>query len=155
MCYNAVTLKLPYLCSFYTQILLRTFAHARLTDLSLRNSRIGEEGARLIGSALSTVHAANKNLLSLNLAFNSIGDAGANHIAQVCRMEVCPSEGVRTVSNEVKTAYNEKLSFYYHPSLFLKGLRLNRSLLCLSLSYNQIGDDGAACLAEVHILYLC
>ncbi|XP_067217702.1 leucine-rich repeat-containing protein 71 [Chanodichthys erythropterus] len=57
-----------------------------LTDLSLRNSRIGEEGARLIGSALSTVHAANKNLLSLNLAFNSIGDAGANHIAQGLRL---------------------------------------------------------------------
>ncbi|XP_051728872.1 leucine-rich repeat-containing protein 71 [Ctenopharyngodon idella] len=57
-----------------------------LTDLSLRNNRIGEEGARLIGSALSTVHAANKNLLSLNLAFNSIGDAGANHIAQGLRL---------------------------------------------------------------------
>ncbi len=58
--------------------------HARLTDLSLRNNHIGEEGAHLIGSALSTVHSANKNLLSLNLAFNSIGDAGAIHIAQVC-----------------------------------------------------------------------
>lgn len=55
-----------------------------MTDLSLRNNHIGEEGARLIGSALSTVHSANKNLLSLNLAFNSIGDAGAIHIAQVC-----------------------------------------------------------------------
>ncbi|XP_016407118.1 leucine-rich repeat-containing protein 71 [Sinocyclocheilus rhinocerous] len=53
-----------------------------LTDLSLRNNHIGEEGARLIGSALSTVHSANKNLLSLNLAFNSIGDAGAIHISQ-------------------------------------------------------------------------
>ncbi|KAI2653046.1 Leucine-rich repeat-containing protein 71 [Labeo rohita] len=57
-----------------------------LTDLSLRNNHIGEEGARLIGSALSTVHSANKNLLSLNLAFNSFGDAGAIHIAQGLRL---------------------------------------------------------------------
>ncbi|XP_058608699.1 leucine-rich repeat-containing protein 71 isoform X2 [Onychostoma macrolepis] len=57
-----------------------------LTDLSLRNNHIGEEGARLIGSALSTLHSTNKNLLSLNLAFNSIGDAGAVHIAQGLRL---------------------------------------------------------------------
>uniref|UniRef100_A0A3Q1EJY0 Leucine rich repeat containing 71 n=1 Tax=Acanthochromis polyacanthus TaxID=80966 RepID=A0A3Q1EJY0_9TELE len=57
-----------------------------LTHLSLRNNRIGDEGARLIGSALSTSRSANKNLLSLNLAFNSIGDAGAAHIAQGLRL---------------------------------------------------------------------
>ncbi|XP_030267788.1 leucine-rich repeat-containing protein 71 isoform X3 [Sparus aurata] len=54
-----------------------------LTHLSLRNNQIGDEGARLIGSALSTLRSANKSLLSLNLAFNSIGDAGAEHIAQI------------------------------------------------------------------------
>ncbi|XP_051247104.1 leucine-rich repeat-containing protein 71 isoform X2 [Dicentrarchus labrax] len=57
-----------------------------LTHLSLRNNRIGDEGARLIGSALSTTKSTNKNLLSLNLAFNSIGDAGAIHIAQGLRL---------------------------------------------------------------------
>ncbi|XP_041665912.1 leucine-rich repeat-containing protein 71 [Cheilinus undulatus] len=57
-----------------------------LTHLSLRNNRIGDEGARLIGSALSTTRSANKNLLSLNLSFNSIGDAGAAHIAQGLRL---------------------------------------------------------------------
>ncbi|XP_055750763.1 leucine-rich repeat-containing protein 71 [Salvelinus fontinalis] len=57
-----------------------------LTHVSLRNNRIGEEGARLIGSALATAHAANNNLLSLNLAFNSIGDAGAAYIAQGLRL---------------------------------------------------------------------
>ncbi|XP_059898789.1 leucine-rich repeat-containing protein 71 isoform X2 [Gadus macrocephalus] len=56
-----------------------------LTHLSLRNNRIGEEGARLIGSALSTTTSANRNLVILNLAFNSIGDAGATHIAQGLR----------------------------------------------------------------------
>ncbi|XP_078123728.1 leucine-rich repeat-containing protein 71 isoform X4 [Sander vitreus] len=57
-----------------------------LTHLSLRNNRIGDEDARLIGLALSTTRSANKNLLSLNLAFNSIGDAGATHIAQGLRL---------------------------------------------------------------------
>ncbi|XP_036001183.1 leucine-rich repeat-containing protein 71 isoform X1 [Fundulus heteroclitus] len=59
---------------------------SNLTHLSLRNNRIGEEGARLIGSALSTTKSANKNLLSLNLAFNNVGDAGAAHIAQGLRL---------------------------------------------------------------------
>nr|XP_020441698.1 leucine-rich repeat-containing protein 71 isoform X2 [Monopterus albus] len=57
-----------------------------LTHVSLRNNRIGDEGARLVGSALSTPRSANKNLLSLNLAFNSIGDAGAAHIAHGLRL---------------------------------------------------------------------
>ncbi|XP_059206186.1 leucine-rich repeat-containing protein 71 isoform X2 [Centropristis striata] len=55
-----------------------------LTHLYLRNNRIGDEGCRLIGSALS--RAANKNLMSLNLSFNSICDAGATHIAQGLRL---------------------------------------------------------------------
>ncbi|XP_029976967.1 leucine-rich repeat-containing protein 71 [Salarias fasciatus] len=57
-----------------------------LAHLSLRNNRIGDEGARLIGSALSTATSTNKNLLSLSLAFNSIADEGASHIAQGLRL---------------------------------------------------------------------
>ncbi|XP_044027570.1 leucine-rich repeat-containing protein 71 isoform X2 [Siniperca chuatsi] len=57
-----------------------------LSHLSLRNNRIGDEDARVIGMALSTTRSANKNLISLNLAFNSIGDAGATHIAQGLRL---------------------------------------------------------------------
>nr|XP_043908035.1 leucine-rich repeat-containing protein 71 isoform X2 [Solea senegalensis] len=56
-----------------------------LTHLSLRNNRIGDDCARLIGSALSTTRSSNKNLMSLCLAFNRIGDAGAAHIAQGLR----------------------------------------------------------------------
>ncbi|XP_045914556.1 leucine-rich repeat-containing protein 71 isoform X9 [Micropterus dolomieu] len=59
---------------------------SNLTHLSLRNNRIGDEGARVIGTALSTTRSANKSLMSLNLAFNSIGDAGAAHIAQGLRL---------------------------------------------------------------------
>uniref|UniRef100_A0A668A8H2 Leucine rich repeat containing 71 n=1 Tax=Myripristis murdjan TaxID=586833 RepID=A0A668A8H2_9TELE len=57
-----------------------------LAQLSLRHNQMGDEGARLIGSALSTPTSANKNLMSLNLAFNSIGDAGAAYIAQGLRL---------------------------------------------------------------------
>ncbi|KAG7278194.1 hypothetical protein CRUP_002156 [Coryphaenoides rupestris] len=53
---------------------------------TVQNNCIGEEGARLIGSALSTTTSANRNLMCLNLAFNSIGDAGAAHIAQGLRL---------------------------------------------------------------------
>lgn len=54
-----------------------------LTHVSLRNNGIDDNGARLIGSALSTSKTSNRNLLSLSLAFNSIGDEGAAHIAKV------------------------------------------------------------------------
>lgn len=48
---------------------------------------MGDEGARLIGSALSTASSTNKKLLALNLSFNSIGDEGATHIAQVLHLD--------------------------------------------------------------------
>ncbi|XP_066529956.1 leucine-rich repeat-containing protein 71 isoform X2 [Hoplias malabaricus] len=57
-----------------------------IAHLSLRNNHIDEYGARLIGSALSTTYSANKNLLTLNMAFNSIGDRGAQFIAQGLRL---------------------------------------------------------------------
>ncbi|KAL4624844.1 leucine-rich repeat-containing protein 71 isoform X2 [Arapaima gigas] len=60
--------------------------NSTLAHLSLRNNHIGESGVRLIGAALSTPYKANKSLLSLNLTFNCIGDAGAKHIAQGLRL---------------------------------------------------------------------
>uniref|UniRef100_A0A3Q2YQR4 Leucine rich repeat containing 71 n=1 Tax=Hippocampus comes TaxID=109280 RepID=A0A3Q2YQR4_HIPCM len=56
-----------------------------LTHLNLRNNRIEDEGARLLGAALSTSTCANWNLTSLNLSFNHIGDVGAGHIAKGLR----------------------------------------------------------------------
>ncbi|XP_008330196.1 leucine-rich repeat-containing protein 71-like [Cynoglossus semilaevis] len=60
-------------------------ADSVLTHVSLRNNGIDDNGARLIGSALSTSKTSNRNLLSLSLAFNSIGDEGAAHIAKGLR----------------------------------------------------------------------
>uniref|UniRef100_A0A8C6WEJ0 Leucine-rich repeat-containing protein 71 n=1 Tax=Neogobius melanostomus TaxID=47308 RepID=A0A8C6WEJ0_9GOBI len=57
-----------------------------ITRLFLRSNEIGDEGARLIGSALSTAKTSNKNLQFLNLAFNCIGDAGAAYLAQGLRL---------------------------------------------------------------------
>lgn len=116
------------------------FLRSSITHLSLRNNRIGDEGARLIGSALSTTKSANKNLLSLNLAFNAIGDAGATHIAQV-----------QPRTDFVFPLYDPLMSVEVLTLFSSQGLRLNRALLCLSLSNNQIGDSGAAHLAAVCI----
>ncbi|XP_061615568.1 leucine-rich repeat-containing protein 71 isoform X3 [Phyllopteryx taeniolatus] len=56
-----------------------------LTHLNLRNNRIEDEGARLLGAGLSTSTSANWSLTSLNLSFNHIGDVGAGHIAKGLR----------------------------------------------------------------------
>ncbi|XP_061111996.1 leucine-rich repeat-containing protein 71 [Conger conger] len=76
---------------------------SKLVHLSLRNNRIGEEGAQLIGAALSTARGANKSLLSLNMAFNSIGDAGAQHIAKGLRLNrtlLCLSLGFNHIGDD-------------------------------------------------------
>ncbi|XP_045154293.1 leucine-rich repeat-containing protein 71 [Echinops telfairi] len=57
-----------------------------IAHLSLRNNNIDDHGAQLLGQALSTLHSCNKNLVSLNLGFNHIGDEGAGYIAQGLRL---------------------------------------------------------------------
>lgn len=54
--------------------------------MSLRNNSIDDRGAQLLGEALSTLHSCNRTLISLNLGFNRIGDAGAGHIADGLRL---------------------------------------------------------------------
>ncbi|XP_064204675.1 leucine-rich repeat-containing protein 71 isoform X3 [Anguilla rostrata] len=76
---------------------------SKLAHLSLRNNRIGEEGARLIGGALSTARGANKSLQSLNLTFNAIGDCGAQHIAKGLRLNrtlLCLSLGFNHIGDD-------------------------------------------------------
>uniref|UniRef100_H3AWB4 Leucine rich repeat containing 71 n=1 Tax=Latimeria chalumnae TaxID=7897 RepID=H3AWB4_LATCH len=57
-----------------------------LTHVSLRNNKIDDHGAKLIGNALSTLKTANKVLISLNLSYNHISDQGAGDIAQGLRL---------------------------------------------------------------------
>nr|XP_010952169.1 leucine-rich repeat-containing protein 71 [Camelus bactrianus] len=54
-----------------------------IAHLSLRNNNIDDYGAQLLGQALATLHSCNRTLMSLNLAFNHIGDEGAGYIADV------------------------------------------------------------------------
>ncbi|XP_032254152.1 leucine-rich repeat-containing protein 71 [Phoca vitulina] len=57
-----------------------------ISHLSLRNNNIDDHGAQLLGQALSTLHSGNRTLVSLNLGFNHIGDAGAGYIADGLRL---------------------------------------------------------------------
>ncbi|XP_021105040.1 leucine-rich repeat-containing protein 71 isoform X11 [Heterocephalus glaber] len=57
-----------------------------LAHLSLRNNNIDDHGAQLLGQALSTLHGSNRTLVTLNLAFNYIGDEGAGHLADGLRL---------------------------------------------------------------------
>ncbi|KAM6217193.1 leucine-rich repeat-containing protein 71 [Rhynchocyon petersi] len=57
-----------------------------IAHLSLRNNNIDDQGALLLGQALSTLHSCNKTLISLNLGFNHIGDEGAGYIADGLRL---------------------------------------------------------------------
>ncbi|KAI5758392.1 LRRC71 [Gulo gulo luscus] len=57
-----------------------------ISHLSLRNNEIDDRGAQLLGQALSTLHSCNRSLVSLNLGFNHIGDAGAGYIADGLRL---------------------------------------------------------------------
>uniref|UniRef100_A0A8C3WMD6 Leucine rich repeat containing 71 n=1 Tax=Catagonus wagneri TaxID=51154 RepID=A0A8C3WMD6_9CETA len=61
-------------------------ADSTIAHLSLRNNNIDDHGARLLGQALSTLHSCNRNLVSLNLGFNHIGDEGAGYIADGLRL---------------------------------------------------------------------
>lgn len=63
---------------------LSSLSWSRIAHLSLRNNNINDHGAQLLGQALSTLHGSNRTLVSLNLAFNDIGDKGAGHLADVC-----------------------------------------------------------------------
>jgi hypothetical protein len=53
-----------------------------IINLSLRHCRITERGAALIAQGLGTERRQNKKLQTLNLAYNSLGDNGAEYIAR-------------------------------------------------------------------------
>ncbi|XP_043819515.1 leucine-rich repeat-containing protein 71 isoform X2 [Dromiciops gliroides] len=57
-----------------------------ITHLSLRNNNIDDQGAQLLGQALSTLRTSNRTLVSLNLGYNHIGDKGAGYIAEGLRL---------------------------------------------------------------------
>lgn len=56
-----------------------------VANLVLRNNKIDDKGAKLIGQAISNLKLTHKSLVSLNLSFNHIGNDGAGSIAEVLR----------------------------------------------------------------------
>ncbi|XP_069796449.1 leucine-rich repeat-containing protein 71-like isoform X2 [Narcine bancroftii] len=65
---------------------LRQCTNLRIQNLTLRNNKIDDTGAKLIGEALSTPKQSNRTLLSLNLNFNHISDQGIGYIADGLRL---------------------------------------------------------------------
>jgi hypothetical protein len=61
---------------------LLTDDNSPIISLSLRHCRITERGAALIAQGLGTERRQNKKLQTLNLAYNSLGDNGAEYIAR-------------------------------------------------------------------------
>lgn len=59
------------------------FFFFRIQNLSLRHCGITNQGAVMIGRCLGSSKRGNKQLLSLNLSNNKIGDEGVLEIAQV------------------------------------------------------------------------
>ncbi|XP_015285039.1 PREDICTED: leucine-rich repeat-containing protein 71 [Gekko japonicus] len=57
-----------------------------LAHVSLRNNDIDDEAVALIGQALSSLRTANKTLVSINLSYNHITDAGAASLANGLRL---------------------------------------------------------------------
>ncbi|KAM6330907.1 leucine-rich repeat-containing protein 71 [Alca torda] len=57
-----------------------------LAHLSLRNSSVGDAGARRVGQSLAALGSSSRSLVSLVLSFNRISDLGAGYIAQGLRL---------------------------------------------------------------------
>ncbi|CAF4326358.1 unnamed protein product [Rotaria sp. Silwood2] len=68
--------------SFEHYDVLLTDENSPIINLSLRHCQITERGAFFIAQGLGTERRQNKKIQTLNLAYNSLGDDGAEHIAR-------------------------------------------------------------------------
>lgn len=131
-----------------------------LAHLSLRNNCMDDQAVLLIGQSLSSLRSSNKNLVSINLSYNHITDVGATHLANVRLLAKGSWALLGWLAFPMRTGCGKgasrlgmgggcQLSPASGAPPSVQGLRLNRSLLSLSLAHNQIGDEGAMKLAEV------
>ncbi|XP_032089764.1 leucine-rich repeat-containing protein 71 isoform X2 [Thamnophis elegans] len=120
-----------------------------LAHLSLRNNCMDDQAVLLIGQALSSLRSSNKNLVSINLSYNHITDVGATHLANVRPLGTVSRALLGRLPSPLMGGGGScPLSPASGAPSSMQGLRLNRSLLSLSLAHNQIGDEGALKLAE-------
>lgn len=108
----------------------------KLTELSLSDNRIGDDGASNIASGLVN---PNTKLTTLDLSGNQIGRAGATAIAS----------GLASADTKLTTLNlsNNQIGDAGATAIASKLASANTKLTTLDLSYNQIGDDGAAVIA--------
>ncbi|KAM9368359.1 leucine-rich repeat-containing protein 71 [Phaethornis superciliosus] len=101
------------------------------------------EGTPMPEAALPTLLGSTSTISHLSLRCSQLGDAAAELLGGLLSAPSGPPP--RLVSLVLSFNRISDLGVSY----IAKGLRLNRSLLSLSLANNDIGDSGATSLAEV------
>ncbi|UJR38273.1 hypothetical protein I4U23_030946 [Adineta vaga] len=114
-----------------------------IVNLSLRHCRITERGAASIAQGLGTERRQNKKLQTLNLAYNSLGDTGAEYIARSLKFN-------RTLlvlnlsANDITDQGAEKLAEVLSKfPLTQEELVYRRKLILYSSSENAAGAHSA------------
>ena len=125
-----------------------------LTRLTLTKNQITDDCAALLAEALMD----NTTLTTLNLPKNNIGNTGANAFFKMLQtnntitsLYLCDNQisntGVVSLANNTSLTYlnliNNKIDNAGVVSL-VESIKLNKGLTTLDLSYNMIGNSGAA-----------
>jgi Ran GTPase-activating protein (RanGAP) involved in mRNA processing and transport len=125
-----------------------------LTSLTLTKNQITDDCAALLAEAL----IVNTTLTTLNLPKNNIGNSGANALFKMLQtnntitsLYLCDNQisntGIVSLANNTSLTYlnliNNKIDNAGVVSL-VESIKLNKGLTTLDLSYNIIGNSGAA-----------
>lgn len=108
--------------------------NCNLRVLDLENVGLGDEGTRLVGSALQR----NRTLRTLNLSGNQIGRLGAQYLAVALQSNQSLRE-LNLWDNGLGNAGAEELA---------KGISVNHDLVSLNLCKNEITNQGAQLLVQ-------
>ena len=146
----------PALCEAFSQC-------TSLTKIGLACNEIGPDGIRLLLDAFSKL----ERLEVLDLFNTSMGDQGANHIAQYVKANrtvrtinigwnKLTSEGAVMVCSALESNDKlESLRMSYNPAVGRKGavaisslLKSSTSIVSLDVRWNSLGDDGVMNILE-------
>jgi len=127
------------------QLVLALGQNTTITTLTLRENRIGAEGARAL--------AGNTTITTLNLDSNKIGDEGARALAGNTTITTLNldsnkigDEGARVLAGNT-TITTLSLSWNEIGAEGARALAGNTTITTLDLSWNEIGAEGARALA--------
>ncbi|CAF1663838.1 unnamed protein product [Adineta ricciae] len=114
-----------------------------IVNLSLRHCRITERGAASIAQGLGNERRQNKKLQTLNLAYNSLGDIGAEYIARGLRFNrtlLVLNLSANDITDQGARKLAEVLSKF---PLTQEELAYRRKLILYSSSENAAGAHSA------------